>query len=142
MQYFIMFFPLMLAVIPEPKMFFQNFMPFSYSRTLSDSFVFMQEDGSELHMVIPFSPQAWFLFFSTLILCLNHHRLGSFPQQLFFWLLLIVYVLDIHRSVGKTFHNYSVLVGSSNSPSQLILRDLKSTCMKGNVSISHILCCN
>lgn len=35
MQYFITVFPLilMLAVIPEPKMFFQDFMPFSYSRT-------------------------------------------------------------------------------------------------------------
>lgn len=54
-------------------------MPLSYSTTLSDSFMFMQVDEVKIHMEMPFSPQACFLLFSTLILCLNHHELGLFP---------------------------------------------------------------
>lgn len=69
---------IVLAVIPEPKIFSLRIL--CLSATATRSFVFMQVDEVKIHMEIPFSPQACFLLFSILILCLNYHKISSNPH--------------------------------------------------------------
>lgn len=51
-------------------------------------------------MDLVFGFQACFLFFFK-YLNLKHQRLGSFPQKLFFWLVMTVYLPGICRAALK-----------------------------------------